>query len=94
MPPSTPDSPDIQTITLETFSALSSGKLIASWVEIDSPTGHFVVGPGHVDTISSIRPDSIVVYQTADGLQGSFTAPGGIALIKNDVVKLIFYASR
>lgn len=93
MSQSAPASPEPTTITLETFSYSSSGKIAVAWVEIDSPTGHFVVGPGHIETISLIRPGSTVVYQALDGTQGSFVAPGGLAIIQNNIVKLIFYSS-
>lgn len=79
------------TIILETFASTSSGKFAVAWVEIDSPTGLFVVGPGYSETISLIKPGGTLVYQTTDGTQGSFVAPGGIAIIQNDVVKLILY---
>jgi F0F1-type ATP synthase epsilon subunit len=81
------------TISIETFSHSSSGKITAAWVEIDSPSGHFVVGPGHTETISLIRPGSTIVYQAPDGNQGSFVAPGGLAIIQNNIIKLILYSS-
>lgn len=93
MSQSTSTNPEQATLTLETFSVTSSIKTIVAWVEIGSPTGQFIVGPGHIETISSIKPGSILMYQTAEGLQGSFVAPGGLAIIKDDVVKLIFYAT-
>lgn len=88
---STSAKPEQETIVLETYAQNNSGKLLVVWVEIDSPTGLFIVGPDHCETISLIRPGGTLVYQTPDGTQGSFVAPGGVAIIQNNIVKLILY---
>ena len=79
-------------VTVEMFSSTNSGAFLVDWIEIDSPTGFFVVGPGHIDTISILKPGGTLVYHSSDKGQASLTVPGGLAIIQNNVVKLLLFS--
>ncbi len=81
-------------IKVEIFSPTNSTSLNVHWIEIDSPTGFFTVGPGHINTLSLLKPGGQLMYESEDNYQGTLTVPGGMAIIQNNVVKLMLFTSN
>ena len=78
-------------VKVEIFSPTSSTSFNVHWIEIDSPTGFFVVGPGHQNTLSLLKPGGSLMYESVDNSQVSLTVPGGMAIIQNNVVKVLLF---
>ena len=78
-------------VKVEIFSPTNSTSFNVHWIEIDSPTGFFVVGAGHQNTLSLLKPGGSLMYESEDSNQVSLTVPGGIAIIQNNVVKLLLF---
>ena len=51
---------------LEIISSEKSEKFSIFWVEIESPTGNFIIGPDHLDLISIIKSRSKLKYKDQD----------------------------
>ena len=80
-------------VKVEIFSPTNSTSFNVHWIEIDSPTGFFVVGQGHINTLSLLKPSGSLMYESEDNSHVSLTVPGGIAIIQNNVVKLLLFAA-
>ena len=63
---------------LKMISPDSSEEIIIEWIEIESPTGSFLVGHDHSPLVSIVKKKSIVCYKKMDGETISLDAPGGI----------------
>ena len=69
---------------LQLVSSTATKILKVMWIEVQSPTGEFVVGPGHAPLVSIITSHSKLMYKKIDGSLGMFTLPGGILHIENN----------
>ncbi|MBY0353658.1 hypothetical protein K2W90_04820 [Candidatus Babeliales bacterium] len=65
-------------LELEIIGPTSAKKLTIKWVEIESPTGSFLVGPGHIPLVSIIKKKSILLYQPHDAEATTLEVDGGI----------------
>jgi F0F1-type ATP synthase epsilon subunit len=63
---------------LEIISANENEKFEVHWVEIESPSGSFLVGPNHSPLISIIKKNSVVIYKKGDGEEVSINVYGGL----------------
>ena len=63
---------------LEIISANKNEKFEVHWVEIESPSGSFLVGPNHSPLISIIKNNNIFVYKKSDGKEVSINIYGGL----------------
>jgi F0F1-type ATP synthase epsilon subunit len=52
--------------TLEIISPTDLKELTIEWVEIESPTGSFVVGPSHSPIISTLKKRGFLTYKPKD----------------------------
>ncbi len=78
------------TLNLEIIAPDTSEKFSIEWVEIESPTGSFLVGPDHSPLISMIKQKSIIIYKKEKGEKVSLDAAGGIfKVINNDATILL-----
>jgi len=55
--------------TLEIISPIDLKELSIEWVEVESPTGSFVVGAGHSPIISVLKKRGFLTYKPKDGDQ-------------------------
>ena len=79
-----------KTIELEIISPDHAKKLVVEWVEIESPSGSFLVGPDHSPLVSMIKAKSFVTYKEKDeALESSLDAPGGIFQVANNKAKIL-----
>ena len=54
-------------------------KLNVEWLEIQSPTGDFVVGPGHSPVVSVLKERSKLIFKKIGALKpDSFDVYGGV----------------
>ena len=72
---------------LEIVKLTKTKKIIVSWIEIESPTGDFVVGPDHSAMVSLLKYKGTTKYKEFDGPEISIDTYGGI--FKVDVNKAI-----
>ncbi|MFH0898312.1 MAG: hypothetical protein V1855_01925 [bacterium] len=73
------------TFNLEIISPEIAEKMDIEWIEIESPTGSFLVGPNHSTLISIIKKKSIIVYQKKATLEKiAIDASGGIFSVHNN----------
>ena len=53
--------------TLSIQQPFKQDSIAVKWVSITSPSGSFVVGPGHRPLVSAVEPESTVVYDMMYG---------------------------
>ena len=79
-----------EVLRLHIISSVSAEVLKVVWIEVQSPTGQFIVGPNHSPLISLVTPQSKLMYKKLDGAMGMFTIPGGIFRVEdNEAVILL-----
>ena len=61
----------------------------ALWLEVQSPTGEFVLAPDHYPLISLLKKDSRLSYLTTENQISSYDISGGIVIIENNVVLIL-----
>lgn len=52
-------------IELQLIRPTSKEVLNIEWIEVESPNGNFVVGPGHLPLISILKERGRIIYQKA-----------------------------
>jgi F0F1-type ATP synthase epsilon subunit len=70
--------------TLEIISPTNTEVHSVEWVEIESPTGSFLVGPGHSQLISVIKQKSSVLYKKTNAEECSLNIQKGVFYVKNN----------
>ena len=63
------------------------------WLELNTPTGNYVVQPGHAPIILILTPDQPAVFRLKSGKQESVNVRQGIADIGRDYATLIINES-
>ena len=80
--------PDV--IELKVVTPTESRFLKVDWIELESPNGGFVVGPGHESLISMIKAKSKFSYKTVQGDFVIMETLGGIFTVdQNKAVALL-----
>lgn len=69
---------------LEIIQPSSSKRLSIFWVEVESPTGNFVVGPEHLPLVSILKKRGKLTYQLYNGSKVSIDIYGGIFKVANN----------
>lgn len=65
------------------------------WLEVETPTGDFVVTPDHYPLISLLKHQSKLSYQTTENTNGALEIVGGVISIEsNRVLVLLDESSR
>jgi F0F1-type ATP synthase epsilon subunit len=60
------------------------------WLDVDTPTGNYVIQPAHAPMILTLTPNSRVSYCLTNGKQESLDIKHGVAHIsRNSVVLLV-----
>ncbi|MFA5307324.1 MAG: hypothetical protein WC365_07795 [Candidatus Babeliales bacterium] len=80
---------DICSFTLEIVASAQSEIHSIEWVEIESPTGSFLVGPDHMQLISLIKKRSTVVYRKTNSEERSIQVSGGIFKVAHNKAVII-----
>lgn len=70
-------------LELEIVSQAESKKITIEWVEVESPSGNFIVGPDHEPLVSLLKHKGKLTYQS-DGQTHSIDTYGGIFKVAND----------
>jgi F0F1-type ATP synthase epsilon subunit len=52
-------------IELQIIRPTSKENLNVEWVEVESPNGNFVIGPGHLPLISTLKERGRIIYKKA-----------------------------
>ncbi len=77
-------------LELEIISPEESKKLSVHWIEIESPTGSFVIGPDHIPLISIIKQKSTLIFKNEHGEEEALEVSGGIfKIIENKAFILL-----
>lgn len=69
---------------LEIVKQNESKKISVLWVEVESPTGNFVVGPNHSPLVSLLKYRGILKYQEYNGPEASIDTYGGILKVEEN----------
>ncbi|MBU1007804.1 hypothetical protein KKA53_01865 [Candidatus Dependentiae bacterium] len=69
---------------LEIIKQTESKKVSILWVEIQSPTGNFVVGPEHHPLVSLLKHRGKLTYKEYNGNETSLDTYGGIFKVANN----------
>lgn len=71
-------------LELEIIGPSSAKKVSIKWVEVESPTGSFLVGPGHISLVSTIKKKSLLVYQLKEAEVVTLEVDGGIFTVADN----------
>ena len=72
-----------QQFELEIITPEYTKKYPIEWVQIESPTGSFFVGPGHSPLVSIIKTQSTIAYKPQNEAESFLTANHGIFKVDN-----------
>ncbi len=77
--------------TIEIISPIELKEFTIEWVEIESPTGSFVVGPLHSPIISVLKKRGFLTYKLKDGDMVKIEIMGGglFKMAENKAVLLL-----
>jgi len=80
----------METFTLSIVHPFSQQTVSIEWLSVASPTGIFVVGPGHQPLISLVLPEKECVYKSS-GVEHTIKVSqgGGILHVEKNSVRLI-----
>ena len=78
-----------KSIKLSIISIEKKETLDVEWIEIESPTGSFVVGPNHRPLVSIIKEKSSITYKNVSGKEVAQELSGGIVRTGNNEVTII-----
>ncbi len=77
-------------IELQIIRSSSKETVNVEWIEIESPSGNFVVGPGHLPLISILKKKGRVIYKKADSDKLKIIdSYGGIFRVQDDKATVI-----
>ena len=79
-----------QFFELEIVRSTTKENIFVEWVEIQSPTGSFMVGPGHLPLISVLSDRSKVVYKKVESLEPeAIDVYGGLFKVQSNLAMVI-----
>lgn len=76
---------------MELIIVTPSGKqvYVVSWVEINTPTGNYVIQQGHVPTAFTLSPGKPLVYSLANGKQETLMIENAIVDVSRTSVLVL-----
>jgi F0F1-type ATP synthase epsilon subunit len=74
----------VDAFELEIIKRSGSQKLSVMWVEIESPTGDFVVGPNHAPLVSLLKDRGKLTYKEISGPEKTIDVYGGIFKVSDN----------
>ena len=78
-----------QTFILEIISPTKVEKISIIWVEIESPTGSFLVAIDHSPLISVLKKQSLLTYKTDNSKKLSREIYGGMFEVSGNLARVI-----
>jgi F0F1-type ATP synthase epsilon subunit len=75
---------DATTLNLEIVSPTIAQQLTVEWIEVESPTGSFFVGPNHNPLISIIKNKSYLQYKPLDSEPTSVVTTHGVFYVEHN----------
>lgn len=69
---------------LEIVRQTETKKVSILWVEVQSPTGNFIVGPEHHPLVSLLKHKSKLTYKAYSGGETSIDVYGGLFKVANN----------
>ena len=69
---------------LEIIHPTKSEKKTVAWVEVESPTGNFVVGPNHSPLVSILKPRGKLTYQEFEKTETAVDIYGGVFKVSDN----------
>ena len=80
---------DTTTLSLEIISPTLAQQLTVEWIEVESPTGSFFVGPNHSPLISIIKNKSNLLYKTEGNEPTAVVTTHGVFYIEENKAVVI-----
>ena len=78
-----------QVITFEIITPQSHKKIEVEWIEIESPSGSFVIGPNHLPLVSLVSRKGRLSFKLSDQSVESIYPSHGIFLVNNNYARAI-----
>jgi F0F1-type ATP synthase epsilon subunit len=75
---------------LELISPEQKTSITVAWVELNTPTGNYIIQPGHIPMIIPLTADQPFTFQNKSGKQESCDVASGIAHVERTKVTIIF----
>ncbi len=63
------------------------------WLEINTPTGNYVIQKGHVPAIMILSPHKAVIFRLKTGKQESVTVKHGVVKISRESANVVMTAA-
>lgn len=76
----------METFSLSLITPSKRTTATIEWIEVQSPTGSFFVGPNHSPLVSLLKANANLTYKVAGEQIVSVAVPGGVLSIKNNTV--------
>jgi F0F1-type ATP synthase epsilon subunit len=73
----------------EIISPSQSQIFVVEWIELESPSGTFFIGPGHAHLISIIKNQSVLLYKKPHLEPIKHIVSGGIFSVQNNKAFLL-----
>jgi F0F1-type ATP synthase epsilon subunit len=70
-------------------SPFSKRAVDVEWVELNTPTGNFIIQPEHAPTIVTLTPGQRIIYMTTGGKEESFIISQAIVQVTRTTVTLL-----
>lgn len=74
---------------LEIISPTKTETISIFWIEVESPTGSFLVGAGHSPIISILKKNSRLTYKIDTSEEVSREVYGGMFEVTQDIARII-----
>ena len=71
------------------LSPLTKKTFTVDWIEVNTPTGNFVIQPEHAPTILTLSRNNEIIFQVTDGGQEKILVPAGIAHVTRNSLTLM-----
>jgi F0F1-type ATP synthase epsilon subunit len=79
-----------ETFTFTIITPTTNQSFSVEWVEVESPTGSFLVGPDHLPLISIIKSKSVLTYKKTNSSIESHDVLNGIFKVtENQAIALL-----
>ena len=78
---------------LTILSPAQSIETSVAWLEINTPTGNYVIQKGHAPMIASLAPNKPFIYRMKSGKQETIHARSGLIEIDRESATIVFTES-
>ncbi len=74
---------------LKIISPKKTTNVTVTWIEVESPSGNFIVGPNHAALVSMLKQQGTLTYHDYTGFTKKLVVPGGIFRVAGGNVVVI-----